>query len=235
MVPTIETWLPVFPGFYGTHFECDNEELEMDNVNDIRVENNLIGDVVFDDYDWDYAAYNVEVAKTCCKVIERWLEGYVSKVIYREICSPAYYNFTNDSINIGVKVSKKNIKKIAEYIYKHKELCQQYLTENYTSRSGFDSFWSNQFDVWERDTKQFTEFEGDFRLGAMLDFICRCERREDSERPDYTLYEESNWYGGAAINATNYEKLTTMHKCPECGEFFAPGKKCCSEVLTLTD
>ena len=54
----IESYLPIFQGFYGTLFECDAEEVMIEE------------DKNYDDYNWDYTDYHNRVAKACVSPIQ---------------------------------------------------------------------------------------------------------------------------------------------------------------------
>lgn len=54
---TIEGYLPVFPGFYNTLFQADEEQVIEDPY-------------TYDDYDFDYKQYHQDVAKEAVEVVE---------------------------------------------------------------------------------------------------------------------------------------------------------------------
>ncbi len=67
---TIESYLPVFPGTYGT---------------------------IFEDIDWDRID---EVGRRCTSFVNGHIEGLGIQAIFQSVVSPKYYNFSNDSINV---------------------------------------------------------------------------------------------------------------------------------------
>ncbi len=67
---TTESFLPIFPGTYGT---------------------------IFEDIDWDQKD---EIGKTLVGVINDYICDLGITAEYQELISPRFYNFSNDSINV---------------------------------------------------------------------------------------------------------------------------------------
>jgi hypothetical protein len=136
----IETYCPLFPGFYSTIFE-PNEESEIEGHNQ---ENNT--DLSYDDFEFDYADYQERVASTFVSSFESNFQEVMSADIkYQSISSPAYYNFSNDSINIEVDL---DFDKFMQIVNDNKDDLRKYIRENYTSYDGFNSFHSNDIEDW---------------------------------------------------------------------------------------
>lgn len=196
-----ETYLPVFPGFYGTIFnsECA-EENELEYINQEREAKGL-EPISWDDCEFDYKDYRDRLSKACVDAIESELKSLslISEIKFQSLVSPKYYNFANDSINIEIDV---NIKKLQKYISENKNALSEYINENYTSYDGFMSSYSNDIDVWSEDTERFTNWDtNEHYLGSVLDFVCKNEGIDY-----YRLYEGCDgepYY----INATNYTDL----------------------------
>lgn len=160
----IESFLPIFTGFYSTFFECQCEDSYIESP------------YTYDDYDFDYSEYKIRVAKACVDAIETKLNelGIDISVKFQSIYSPRYYNFSNDSINVKYKLTDDTINAINKYILKEYEFFEMYLKQNYTSRDGFHSNWSNDANVWLNeyltDKKDLSHV-----FGATLDFILKNE------------------------------------------------------------
>jgi len=175
------TWLPVFPGFYGTI---------LDDIIDCQEEQDL--DYIAEDYaDKELAEAMKEhfyasqaqsdsyhestkfIAMKCVELIEDKLKelGFVTKVEFETLSSPKEYNFANDSINIDVVFSPENVAKIKAFIKENYEAWTKYLKENYTSCSGFWSSHDNYPDSneWELDTA----LNDSHNAGSVLEFLCR--------------------------------------------------------------
>lgn len=184
---TVATWLPVFPGFYNTLFEVDFDSIHY-YERDYLKENYFIDNPKkFPFWDkFDNSEYMKKNAESCCDFIHRELSDFIEKIELEKISSPREYNFYNDSIHCKISVYPG---KIAAYIYENKKAFSEYLKNNYTSRSGFISIYSNNFEDWQTDTDNFTDFsECAHQLGAILNFICD---NEDSEMY-MSMYEYCN-------------------------------------------
>ncbi len=175
-----KTFLPVFPGFYYTQFGYESDlEKELDflhyngklpydyaknkNLDLIRFDEEVVNDIVWDCFDWH--KYAESVAKECCVVIEQNCP-FIKKITYEKVQSPREYNFTNDSINCTIDLDKKAFRK---WIYGHEKEVNRYLDEHLTSRSGFISFYPNNFKDWEEMTNKFNVFEKPYYVGALLE------------------------------------------------------------------
>jgi hypothetical protein len=112
--------LPLFPGFYETGF--DNEEKGLE-----------------------------EMAKKCVECVEEWVNNDLSTNInmyFIDIYNPISYNYSNDSINIDILMSIDDFEKIKKYIKEKKDNFKAYLDNNFKSRPGFVSYYSDKYEVW---------------------------------------------------------------------------------------
>jgi beta-galactosidase GanA len=196
-----ETFLPLFPGFYGTHLESDDAETsELDYINEQRAENGL-EPIEWDKCEFDYDEYHQRVSKAYTNAVEHELKslGLVKNIEFQKLISPKEYNFSTDSIDVEIDVNIENLQK---YIAENKQKFIEYLKEKYTSCSGFISSYSTDFDVWSEDTDTFTNFEcNGHYLGSILDFILSNEGVEyDLE----LINGDTNF-----ITVTNFDELTT--------------------------
>ena len=73
----IETWLPVFPGFYETIFQADIDD-ELYSQNQDRDEH--LPKIEWDDIDMDYKGYEAEVVEQCTAFIEEELTRFLNSV-----------------------------------------------------------------------------------------------------------------------------------------------------------
>jgi hypothetical protein len=156
----IESYLPVFPGFYNTIFEA--------------TEDNIIeSPYTYDDYDFNYKQYEIDMTKECVYAIERQLPEYGIKgvsIIWQSISSPREYNFTNDSINVLYKLTNESLSDLNKYIIDNSEAFQKFLTRKFTSCSGFISFYSPSLEVWINEyLNDKNKLETCF--GSLLEFI----------------------------------------------------------------
>jgi hypothetical protein len=159
---TFETYAPLFAGFYGTIYEYNNEDFDIESYNE---ENNT--NLNYDDFEWDYSDYRERIAKRFVSEIESELNMYFPiKITYQNIQSPKYYNFTNDSINISVEV---DLNKLIDLIKENNNEAEKYFLDNYTSRDGFTSFHSNDINDWI-NIKYILE-DDKHRVGAIIDCL----------------------------------------------------------------
>lgn len=158
----IETFLPVFPGFYGTVFEPDFTSLLREN------------DVNWEDVKFDFEAYKKAFGKFACSFLQDQLKEYVTSIEFQEVYSPKYYNYSNDSINCAITLTNANCKKIAKAIKLFPSEWSQYLRDKFTSCSGFISLHSSKASDWKINTSNYTDFSGDPHwLGEILEFFCQ--------------------------------------------------------------
>ena len=192
---TISSFLPVFTGFYGTHFELD-----LDNyLHEEKLD--------YDDIKIDNEQYEKDVAEACCSWIEDNCE-FIKKVVYEAISSPREYNFYNDSINCIIDV---DVEAFREYLIENEEALNKYLKDRYTSRDGFWSSYSNSFAEWREEINDFRDLDVDgHRLGALLGFYF--ENEYDESEPaidDMYYYVQENVYEGEYISS-NLRHVDTL-------------------------
>ena len=204
----VETYLPLFPGFYGTSWEAYNEEDEISEINRIR-EGKGLEPITWDDCQWNYMDRDNEVAQNCCHFIEERIKemGLDIDINYQKINSPKYYNFSNDSIYIEADI--RDFEKIINYLNDNEEEFEEYIGENYTSRSGFLSSYSNNHKVWMLDLKDHENTDIGHRIGSVLNFILINEEITEQDMYDYV---SDMGDGSLYVWANNYEELTELNK-----------------------
>jgi hypothetical protein len=167
---TYKTFLPVFSGFYSNPNFEPNFEQHIDYIHEQRAENKLpvITDI---DLDFDYTKFNQDVSKELCDYIETEFNNDCDVKIsikFEKLVSPRFYNYTNDVINCEIKCDLDVLLQICS---NHLEQFTQYVSDNFTSCSGFSSFHSNDVNDW-LDVDYINE-NTEYRIGAILDFICK--------------------------------------------------------------
>lgn len=169
----IKTWLPVFPGFYGTNFEPDEESV-------------IEHPYKFDDYDFFYDDYQKDCSKECVNAIQAKLKelGFNCKVVFEQLRSPREYNFSNDAIDVTFKISESFIKKLKKYCTENVGDFDEYL-ERYKSCSGFISHYSHMFTDWLDYINPECLENNAHILGALLDFVLTNENYQAHD-----LYED---------------------------------------------
>jgi len=139
----IQTWLPMFPGFYGTIFEK-------------KIKENFIEDN-------EIAAYHIT------DYVANRLRKFVHEIIFEQVSSPREYNFRNDIIDVEIILTNTNITSIKNIVNKFKDKWSIYLKNNYTSCDGFISNYSNAPNSSDWDIENI--LNDSHILGAILDFI----------------------------------------------------------------
>lgn len=187
----INSWLPVFPGFYNTIFEPDCE----DEINHWREETEN-PNLDYYDLEWDYKEYENKIAIQACEFIESQLSHLFDiKIEMEEISSPREYNFYNDSINCIYTLSEDDLKSIHAYLIDNIEEFKDYLLR-YKSCSGFISYYSHYVNDWLMDYWQQIK-EHPHYLGSILEFIMQNEYGEDADLG--MLYSMNDVYLSASI------------------------------------
>jgi hypothetical protein len=165
MKRVIESYLPIFQGFYGTLFECDAEEGMIEEGK------------TYDSYNWNYADYHNRVATACVSPVEDQLNeldlGIAIK--FQSLYSPRQYNFSNDSINVAYTLEDDSLAKIVGYIKDNREEFDTYVKDNCTSYDGFISFYSNDSSVWLNEYVNREDSEMSTVFGHLLEFILKNE------------------------------------------------------------
>ena len=179
----VQTFLPVFNGFYNTLFEniLDNAtEFAIDNYNE---QNSTL--LNYDDFDFNFVSIQNEICKDAVAKIENKLNemGIFCSINFENLVSPREYNFINDSINI--EINFKKFSQVIEILEQNYDSFSKYIKDNYTSRDGFISSYSNYSSDWMEDLREDAENET-HKVGAVLDFILQ----EIEEYKDEDLYYE---------------------------------------------
>lgn len=204
------TWLPIFPGFYGTIFEyftdSDNCENELQYINEKREENNLPALSKDVELDIDYAGANNELSKQICTIVGNELqkEGFISTYTFESLSSPREYNFHNDSINVSFEFNQANIDKIWNYVKDHYKEWTQFLKDKYTPSSGFIPYYENfpNGNDWIHIGACLTDKH---KAGLILDFILSNEGFNDE-----TIYHRIEFYLNEYIK--NFNELLTLNE-----------------------
>jgi len=194
---TNETFLPLFSGFYGTNWEFRFDNIE-ENIRESRHEKGLYSDFNMDDLKIDYENYESDIVKNFAEALQDILcqHNFVYKIEVQKIVHPKTYNFSNDSVNVSIEYNAEALK---DFIYsRHENFCA-YLKARYTSRDGFFSHHSNDFESWETETNHFSDFsKNGHYLGAILEFVCH--ELEIEELDFYESVMENIYFDNYAEN-----------------------------------
>jgi len=186
---SVQSYLPLFSGFYNTIWDCDSlEDSEIFNINQERKLNGK-DEIEYDKIQFDFKEYKTQVSYYLIEKIKTYLSenNFINDIIFEEIISPKFYNYSNDSINVTYKLSKDNINNINRFLIENIEDFKDYININYSSYDGFISFHSNDAVEWIIDNDLLTDKH---KLGSVLGFICEHEFNEDDlyMDSDNTIY-----------------------------------------------
>ena len=203
----IETWLPLFSGFYNTLWDGDDE---LDNY---CCEN----DVNSDEVEVDWNEYRKDVAIALVNEMQNDLIklGLIYSIEFQQVISPTYYNFENDSINVFIA---PNADAIRNYIHQHMSEFDAYVRANYTSYDGFSSSYPNTSFDWGMDTDNFNVLDNDkHTLGCLLDFILKNEQIEEfhyySAVVEQACFDEYCTFDHTPLqNISNFDDRVTIIK-----------------------
>jgi hypothetical protein len=178
--------LPAFKGFYGTFFDPDYIQEQTDFLFD----DEQLNEIDLNDGE-SIEAYKKMVGEKSTEIVEYNVNKFLDtkfKFTFQEIWSPKEYNFSNDKIHIQIDFTKNDFDTLIEYVQKNMTQFKEFLKDNFTSRSGFFSFHSNDVDVWLKEyipTILINE-ESEY-LGFLLEFVCQNENYDDGN-----LYDDMN-------------------------------------------
>ena len=196
----VDTWLPLFSGFYGGYYE-PNEEYELEHINDVRVTNDLDPILDIELLEFDYDEYYKNLSKDITEVIGfQLLElNLIKSIEYQNLVRPREYNFSNDSIEVSIEPNKNEIE---SYWRVNRIAFESYLKNNYTSYDGFISSHPNS--NWNIDDI----LQGPHKLGAFLNFALKNENIKE-----YDLLDDLEELG--CISASNYDDAIKMDVEPQ--------------------
>lgn len=166
-----ETFAPLFPGFYNTHFEYDGEDQDIEYYNE---QNGT--EYGYDAFKFDYRDYETRIGKAFIERLERELNVFLPvKLEFQCIYSPKFYNFSTDSIHI---IADLDLSKLLELIQARYKDAAIYFKDTYTSCSGFISSYSNDINDWLNPAYILKKPE--HCIGALLNCLSWCEIDTDS-------------------------------------------------------
>ena len=156
----MNTQLPGFNGFYGTQLEWTIENAEDDYLE----YNNL----TYDEVEFNYSKIKKEIAVDYCAYISELLKeiDIDNKIQFKAINSPREYNFSNDEIEIDIAI---NPHKVLTVLQPYEKEFSAYIKEQFTTRSGFISFMSNDSQDWIADILLGEDIER--KLPVVLTFL----------------------------------------------------------------
>lgn len=167
-----QTWLPIFPGFYGTLFE------------------NLLQD--YDQYGEEIALEDAleeerreDVARKAVLFVDQVMRdlefpGYIG-LEFERLWSPREYNFSNDEIQVTLEYDEETFAlALNDVIHTNLEKFQRLIVGEFTNRPGFFSRYSNDLEDWYP-----VQLGGRFEDGFYLQFILDVLAEDNDEEAMY--------------------------------------------------
>lgn len=197
----IETYLPVFSGFYNTLFDDDNLIDTLESINNERENKGLKLLDNTEDFEVNWKQLHTNVAKLCCEWVQQELNslGFNTNVVFQALIDGKCYQYS-DSINIEIELDTTPF---FEYLSENKKEFSKSLKKHYTGYDGFIPSHSNDVNDWSVD--YIIEKSG-HRIGSCLDFILNNED-DDAELEMYSYVQEQ---GGFNTEVINYDELLTI-------------------------
>ena len=176
----IESYLPLFDGFYNTFFEYCREDGDIEWHNE-----EYQTDLNYDDFNWNYTERSQRISEQVCSIVNGLLsdEDINMTINFQKLVSPREYNFTNDSINCEYVISQKEYDLIVDYLKSNWTEFENWIKDRYTSRDGFISSHSSNAEIWINNMKSESNLEHNF--GAVLEFILQNQGYDSS-----SVYDE---------------------------------------------
>jgi hypothetical protein len=187
----VEGVCPSFSGFYETAWGGDWDS-HLENESD------HFGVVIKYDYlDIDYAKYQNDIAEYYTGEVETDLVkgGFITSMKFQKVNSPREYNFSTDKLDVELTITEDNYSKIVEYLENNDEDFKDYITANFSDRSGFYSFYSNDHMEWYKTLVADKLKCEETQISSILEFIFD---NEFKDRDDYDYV--SDWGGSNSLN-----------------------------------
>jgi hypothetical protein len=212
--------LPGFPGFYESILssQCDREE-EMIIENETSEEGREwsgrdpqdLADAIY----WaaDYSAAYLDVAR---EYVDSWSRHMRDAAglnfgTFESMESPREYNFTTDRVFLTVPLS--TLQAILDRV--PRDMLRDCIREQFTSRAGFCSFYSNDLDNWLE--KPLAEWDHN-ECGTLL-AVAVAHYWQESEDIDMEIYYDiSDCFYSAVENCIDWQKVAERMKEKETEE-----------------
>lgn len=176
----------IFPGFYESIlFNSDSEYYANEVLQDQDHP---------DQYELkDFEGFQAEVSKKAADLLHEAVvfdNSIIQAIDFEGLSSPKYYNFETDRLILKVKLDQR---KLELYCFRQeREVFDEYLKENFTSRDGFASFIENNVNAFKN--QYIEENKKDRTLDIMIEFyiLQQFERWENKDSYLNDLSEAAN-------------------------------------------
>lgn len=197
--------LPSFHGFYGSIWSSLADDYMERDINERGITKG-------DDWSCKFHEFEMEVAERYAEmyldVVNSELDLGITQIGEPELVSPRYYNFTTDRIFVDVDFNA--IEKLRVLMRKWEKEMRELIHDHHTSRDGFVSFMSNDFDEWLSEYLVYENEKFDLYLSYALYYLVGLEHGWDL---DYEFYDwicgdvVAEWYPDSDEAKEEYEKV----------------------------
>ena len=182
---TIDTWLPLHPGYYESmlyHSDMDNEAAGRFLQSELPELPEYLHAAIGNRIKTDFPGYMEAASRQFCDAVEALLTDILGSEVtieYQSIHSPREYNFTTDTVNVSITLDRAAL---VRYFAKYGGEMAGYFKARYTSYDGFISHYPATLDYW----RQFENWDN-HGLGAVLEAVLVHHYGEESEAEEAAL------------------------------------------------
>lgn len=190
----INTYLPLFSGFYESALEYDNEDYDIEYYNEENGTN-----YEYKDFDFDYTDYFNRVAKILPTIVEELLNDNLQSSFsftFQNLYRPRSYNYSNDSVNVELEFTSEDLKLLLNYLSDNITEFENYLNNNFTSCSGFCSYHSTDVEEWITILKTLESTdnrETNTKLISCFNFLFENEELYEAQLVTSDAFNNENW------------------------------------------
>lgn len=174
--------LPFFYGFYNSQYENDydvDEAIERE----IEYHNNELGQAtVYGDFEFDSNSYRNDIVDCFVNTLVQYLPDWVESIENPELWSPRYYNFQTDKIYVTLTLTDDWRNKVVDFFEENAEWLRKRIKEDWTSRSGFNSYMENDYDLF----MEHTMCEEPLYISTILQYAIELNEKKETD----DMYEE---------------------------------------------
>jgi len=177
----VSTYLPVFPGFYGTIFEVQSSNIYWELVSLIQESgiNMSAGgaEILLDSavVAFDYDGYDNEYLEQMVESVSLQLSDRLPiELAFEYVQRPKEYNFKNDVGAVKATIKFEEFKEqLLSLIRANKDCFNTFIRKRFTSGPGFVSFHSDDGNKWLQELIFWKKGEGydPTRFGSLLEFV----------------------------------------------------------------
>lgn len=192
--------LPFFCGFYNTLF--DISELEWQSAYEEYNEYvSVLGQSVcdklglskddFEASDEYIESYQRGVCDAFIDVVKERCPEWVKDIEFIDMWSPSAYNFATDECRVSLDLSDDWFEQAQKWMIDNEEELRKRIRKDWSSRDGFFSFVSNDYDEWFNMLVEETNLYLEILLSYYIKLECGDNVREEIE---YEVWEMSPYF-----------------------------------------